>query len=704
MSPKSTLPEIQHFLPCDPDCRKQKFCKKIWEKVPPKIRSFFYISPVELPLLFILSFCLLFTNHPIEKIGITLSSLIQFILEALYIHFFFRTISTKPKYISNSYTDFNHNNSIEQYLKIKFTDFKTWLQEYPTSNNSPLDYSAHIKKNPIEILISIFKPQKKDFKFIWAILTILTIHLSLYYFNLIYFVDVLRIILTAIVVVYVTKNIYSAYINSSLIVDSFKSHPLQFFTSIIALGGLSALTIPATMNIFKLIGDSTALTTAMLGITGGIIAVFGLIKSHQKSELEREQLEVQKQKDSRDYIRQLYSTYGDRFDKAVTELNNNDRDANIAFAAVYKLSHLADDWLEFKNLATSEKDLSKFEDKANAEVQTIINVFCKYIRSMPYGYTDKMLESGDIPKEDAEIRRLIFSEISDHLGKILKHSNNIEIIPGPWSHFNFDFNNARIFYPLNNLIIKNSNFSDVVFHGEAKCNQTVFIDELNFSTTPFNSTADFSGATFMKKVIFEGPYTMDIFKKSAYFENAIFAGAAHFSHMKFSDNAYFKNANFKQEAKFEFAVFKNSSYFTSATFEGNADFTSATFENTTTFNHATFIGDSIFSFATFFKDSTFVGVSFRKKVRFDASFKQFSPAFKMILMGQPEMPNMRARFSLHSAQKDYNFSTYNGQTIPRGEAELDGVERTIPIGTVLFNPDIKDKNTGEYTHVSEPAK
>lgn len=50
------------------------------------------------------------------------------------------------------------------------------------------------------------------------------------------------------------------------------------------------------MNIFKIIGDSTALTTAMLGITGGIIAVFGLIKSHQKSELEREQLDTQKKK------------------------------------------------------------------------------------------------------------------------------------------------------------------------------------------------------------------------------------------------------------------------------------------------------------------------------------------------------------------------------------------------------------------------
>lgn len=595
------------------------------------------------------------------------------------------------------------SNKEEEKTEEKRNRFKEWLYKYNPEDNPILDSDELNNKYPIDILKSIFKPATRDIQILIVSLILATVHLSLYNLNIPIALEIIRILLMLALILYLARTSHIAYQNSRLIINSFKSNPLQFFTFIIACGGTFALIIPSTMNIFKLIGDSTALTTAMLGITGGIIAVFGLIKSHQKSELEREQLEVQKQKDSRDHIRQLYSTYGDRFDKAVTELNNNDRDANIAFAAVYKLSHLADGWLEFKNLATSEKDLSKFEDKANAEVQTIINVFCKYIRSMPHKYTDKMFESGDIPEEDAEIRRLILSEISDHLGKIIKHDNNIEIIPGPWSHFNFDFNNARIFYPLNNLIIKNSNFSDVVFHGEAKCNQTVFIDELNFSTVLFKSTADFSGAIFMKKVYFGGLYDIDIFKNSAYFRNATFAETAHFSGAQFSGNAYFEDANFKQEAKFEFAVFKNSSYFTSATFEGNADFTSATFENTTTFNHATFIRDSIFSYATFFKDSTFVGVSFRQKVHFNASFKQLSPAFKMILMGQPDTPNMRARFSLHSAQKDYNFSTYNGQTIPRGKAELDGVERSIPIGTVLFNPDIKDKKTGEY-RMSLPAK
>ena len=138
MLPKSTLPEIQYFLPPDPNCEKQNFFKKNWEKLLPKIRSFFYISPVEIPLFLILSICPLFINHSTEKIDIAPSSPGQFILEILYIHCFFMAISAKTKYISNSYIVFNHNDPVAQYLKIKFTDFKAWLQEYLTDNNSQL--------------------------------------------------------------------------------------------------------------------------------------------------------------------------------------------------------------------------------------------------------------------------------------------------------------------------------------------------------------------------------------------------------------------------------------------------------------------------------------------------------------------------------------------------------------------------------------
>lgn len=614
MPPKSTLPEIQHFLPCDPDCGKQKFCKKIWEKVPPKIRNFFYISPVELPLLFILSFCLLFTNYIIEKIGITLSGLLQFILEALCIHFFFKTISTKPKYISNSYMGFTHNDLIAQYLKIKFTEFKTRLQEYLTSNNLPLDYYAHIKKNPIEILISIFKPQKKDFKFIWAILIILTIHLSLYYFNLIYFVDVLRIILTAIVVVYVTKNIYSAYINSSLIVDSFKSHPLQFFTSIIALGGLSALTIPATMNIFKIIGDSTALTTAMLGITGGIIAVFGLIKSHQKSELEREQLDTQKKKDTQEYVRQVHATRRSRYIEAIDKLTSDHASARLG--GVYALIGLIDEWITDKSIKRASR---------KKEGQIIISNLCVYIRS-PFLLAEKREALSSLPHKsiyvgdfiadkaklagEQEVRHAIFTEIS----KRLTNKDN-KMIYRLWNKFEYDFSKAPIFYSLKNMTFRNPDFSDAVFSGEADFRDCVFKGGANFNNAVFNGQADFS-CSEPTKITFEGPsdFSGASFKGKAYFKGTVFEGEAIFSSndsswTNFNKETYFSDSSFKSNATFAKAFFRGYTNF-SASFEGEADFFNATFEHKVEFNNSVIIGHADFRDTSFLMDSEFQKTEF----------------------------------------------------------------------------------------------
>lgn len=618
MPPKSTMPEIQHFLPSDPDYGKQKFCKKIWEKVPPKIRSFFYISPVELPLLFILSFCLLFTNHLIEKIGITLSGPIQFTLEALYIHCFFKAISAKPKYISNSYTGFNHNDSITQYLKIKFTDFKTRLQEYLTGNNSQLDYSTYIKKNTIEILISIFKPQKKDFKFIWAILIILTIHLSLYYFNLIYFVDVLRIILTATVVVYVTKNIYSAYINSSLIVDSFKSHPLQFFTSIIALGGLSALTIPATMNIFKLIGDSTALTTAMLGITGGIIAVFGLIKSHQKSELEREQLDVQKRKDAQEHTRQVHAARRNRYLEAVEKLSS--KDATTRLGGIYALFGLIDEWLTDNSL--KNKDHKK-------EAQIIVNNLCAYIRS-PFLIADsrEVLEGNSDPytynsvhkrdffqdranlREEQKVRRAIFQEISNRISK----NDPKEYL---WKSLNYDFSFAPIFYPLASTNFINVSFEGAEFHGSADfknstfnsfCNFTkgIFYGKTIFENSKFQKV-NFSGVNFVGDAIFNG----SVFTEEANFKGSEFEKIAEFIRVEMLYKSLFSGCTFKSSANFSFARLTRLN-FDSANSACEIRFHKAKFIKTTLFRDANLLGYADFSHARFKGKSYFDETQFEE--------------------------------------------------------------------------------------------
>lgn len=679
-----------------------------------KNQKFFYISPVELPLLFILSFCLLFTNHLIEKIGITLSGPIQFTLEALYIHCFFKAISAKPKYISNSYTGFNHNDSITQYLKIKFTDFKTRLQEYLTGNNSPLDYSTYIKKNPIEILISIFKPQKKDFKFIWAILIILTIHLSLYYFNLIYFVDVLRIILTATVVVYVTKSIYSAYINSSLIVDSFKSHPLQFFTSIIALGGLSALTIPATMNIFKLIGDSTALTTAMLGITGGIIAVFGLIKSHQKSELEREQLDAQKRKDAQEHIRQVHATRRNRYLEAVDKLSS--KDATARLGGIYALFGLIDEWL-------TDNSLKNIDHKKEAQI--IVNNLCAYIRS-PFLIADsrEFLEGDSDPsiyksihnrdffkdraklREEQKVRRAIFQEISNRISQ----NNPKEYL---WKSLNYDFSFAPVFYPLASTNFINVSFEGAEFHGPAEFKNSTFNSYCNFTKAIFYGKSSFENSKFQKANFSEANFlgnaifNLSTFTKEANFEESKFEKIAEFIKVKMLYKALFSNCTFESSANFSHAHLTRLNFnFTNSANE--IRFHKSKFKKITLFNAANLLGYADFSHARFkgksyFYETRFEGLSENslmpsKTIFNDAKFKKYA-RFSIVSDGEIRFTNVIFKNNSKFTDSFFNgivdFS--NAQFKKTSNFDLSEFMGFIDFSKVRFTEDVtfEETNFGE---------
>ena len=434
------------------------------------------------------------------------------------------------------------------------------INKYITEDNPILDSNETNKKYPIDTLVSIFKIQKKDHKIIFWISILLLTHMISYYLKWIYLVDLFRIAITAIFLIFAIKNTYSAYQNRPIIVDSFKKHPLQFFTTIIAIGGLFALVIPAAMNVLKLIGDSSALTTAILTITGGFIAVFGLIKSHQKSELEREQLEVQKQKDARDHIRQLHSSYNDRFDKAVAELNGSD--VKASYAAVPKLAKLADAWLDYKDLSNDTKELEKLKDKAEKEAQIIINILCKYIRTIPNNYTHEQLkEFKSLPESDieiltheADIRRLIFSEISKRSSAFTKNGKGeiIETIPGIWSDFDFDFSGAPIFYPLSSLTIEKGNFSSAKFYSNADFSGATFTQKADFSEATFTQDADFSGATFTQ---------------TANFRSATFIQNARFSVTRFTHDADFRWATFTQNANFRLATFTSYVDFRSVTFE-----------------------------------------------------------------------------------------------------------------------------------------
>ena len=432
-----------------------------------------------------------------------------------------------------------------------------------------------------------------------------------------------------------------------------EKHILRTFVVTVIFGGILAFLIPTFLYNYGFIGDTKDLTTALLGVTGGVVALFSLIKSHQKSELEREQLDTQKQKDARDHIRQLYNSYSDRFDKAVTELNNKE-DKNAAFAAVYKLSHLADDWLDFKDLTNTEKDFQKLEDKANAEVQTIINVFCKYIRSMPDGYTHSKLKDGDIPKEDAEIRRLIFSEISSRCSKVGYDSVYSR---GIWSNFEFDFSSAPVFYSLSDLNFDEVNFSEAIFYKESSFKDTKFAEDALFEKSNFIEYANFFGAKFIKYANFNDAFMSNSNFKSYFFggvgfKNARFINSATFEDADFIGAAIFhgsifgyteKRYDYKFTANFNNATFYGPAVFEYAKFSGKIDFSEAAFKTiydskhdisnlscdpgVASFYSALFFGKTLFNLSVFDVSCNFINAKFFNDLSFKETYFELSPTF-----------------------------------------------------------------------------
>ena len=542
--------------------------------------------------------------------------------------------------------------------------------------------------DPINVLISIMKPGGGRYTLIFFIVLLTIVHFLCYsdspsvppLFSAIcnmlsiacpipfaISINIIRILLSILTVVYIGINLHEACKKKSDIVNSFHKNQPQFFTIIVVFGGTLAILIPMILNVTKLIGDGAPLTTALLGITGGIIAIFGYYKTHQKSELEKEQLYAQKQKDARDHIRQLHGSYNDRFDKAVAELNGSD--VKAAYAAVPKLAKLADAWLDYKDLSNNKKELKKLKKKAKKEAQTIINILCKYVRTMPGEYTEENLKNigalnstdQDSLKNESEVRRLIFSEMSHRSSKANFENENSTTVPGIWSKFNFDFTGAPIFYPLNNLKIEKGIFTSARFYSNADFRESTFIKDVDFKGVQFTQEANFNEATFNGKADFSahgdvkttfgGTATFNgaQFTQEAYFDEVTFNGKADFSTQgdaktTFGGTATFNGAQFTQEATFNEATFKEAADFSTqgntktafggkATFNGvqftqEANFSEVTF-NKVTFNESTdlsiqnnpktvFRGEAVFNDATFNREAVFYGVLFKKAASFNS--------------------------------------------------------------------------------------
>lgn len=436
----------------------------------------------------------------------------------------------------------------------------------------------------------------------------------------------------------------------------------KYFISTLAvlalLGGATALLIPSYTNLFREPGytspqqDSirespekaqntptpTASSTGnkaaeveqkstsdlrlhLLYITGGIIAILGLIETNRKN--------------SQDHIRQVHAARRERYIEAVDKLSSEQ--APVRLGGVYALVGLVDEWLDDDNI--DEKIRTK-------EGQIIINNLCSYIRS-PFSLAEKreILEapsnvhvySGNLSedkaklREEQDVRRAIFEEMSKRSSVFTKNKKG-DIVPSPraWSDFEFDFSRAPIFYPLNNLVIEQAQFSSAQFYGEANFQDAAFIGNTYFEDAEFTGYASFQGADFTGY---------------ANFEDAEFTGNANFMAADFTGNTNFWRTEFTGNAYFGGAVFAGDAHFLHTEFTGNAHFEVTKFTGPTSFKYA--------------------------------DFKQYPPIF------------VSAQFSAQMDQKDYVFFSVKlgSRSIVPGTATLDGKSLQIPLGAVLFDPD-----------------
>ena len=146
-----------------------------------------------------------------------------------------------------------------------------------------------------------------------------------------------------------------------------------------------------------------------------------------------------------------------------------------------------------------------------------------------------------------------------------------------------------------------------------------------------------------------------------------------------------------EKANFSSAKFYGSADLREVTFAQNADFREAIFTRDANFKNATFIQNANFKNAAFGRYVNFSGSTFTQNVNFIwAHFTNFEPTF---VAGEE-----KARFSINAIPEKNLFApTMGGNPIRCGRAKLHGKLFTIPVGTVLFDPDSWNEKDKKYT-------
>jgi len=355
------------------------------------------------------------------------------------------------------------------------------------------------------------------------------------------------------------------------------------------------------------------LRLAFLYITGGAIAVVGLIETFRKNNNEKLKNDQDKEKNDREHLRQVRADRRERYTKAVEQLG--DEKSPIRMGGVYTLVGLVDEWLE-------DESIEKYEDRLK-EGQVIVNNLCAYIRS-PFTlashynelsedapslegiYKDKKEEfyvDKAILDSEADVRLSIIKEIHDRIQDPDKNT------PGAWSGFEYDFSGSTFFYPIdltNSYYAKPINFSGSTYKGWADFCGSTYQALADFSRSTYQALADFSRSTYQGRVDFNG----STYQALADFNGSTYQGRVDFSGSTYQGGADFSGSIYQGGADFTCSIYQGGAYFTCSTYTDWADFRGSTYTDWAYFTGSTYQGGAYFTGSTYtgwadFRDSTY---------------------------------------------------------------------------------------------------
>ena len=460
------------------------------------------------------------------------------------------------------------------------------------------------------------------------------------------------------------------------------------------------------------------LRLAFLYITGGAIAVMGLIETFRKNNNEKLKNDQEKEKNDKEHERWVKAERRERYTRAVGQLG--DEKAPIRMGGVYALIRLVDDWLEEKSLS---------DDERLKEGQVIINNLCAYIRS-PFTLASRYDElSKDSPtpegiykdnqqefytdkaefKAEADIRLGIIKEIHDRIQGPDKNT------PGAWSDFEYDFSGSTFFYPIdltNSYYAKPINFSGSTYQGGAYFSGSIYKDVADIGGSTYQGGADFGGSIYQSRADFSG---------STYHGRADFGGSIYQSRADFSGSTYHGRADFgdsiyQSRAYFSDSTYQEEAYFGGSAYWGRADFGGSAYRGRAYFGGSAYRGRAYFGGSAYWGRADFGSSIYQSRANFGGSTYQSEADFSgsifcsEIYFGYSKYHDISSRFT-GCAPQFYNEknckntlfgSTNNDFTVDNNKGyPIDLTPEGIPLKCKFLTLEQKEHIEGKFQEIEK---